>query len=224
MHNLKNSVLDFFDALEGQSFQNLIDKSGLIPRISKSSANNFLLRYMESQDSSLFARLRMGGIRVKTIGVSIETKRCFESSSLKKIEFRELLDFDFWNSDLFRELDSIIFLPILKRNPKDQLSFWRVGKPSILSLDKNLLIEMSNDYVNYQDFTRELIHNFENHGKDSMKDFWNTKFPRGSTTSVLHMRPHARARTDFDLSLVNYEITKHSFWLNIKFLNSYLIN
>jgi hypothetical protein len=187
-------------------------------------------------NNSLYSKdvLDDNNIRLKFISVDSEY-RCFEAlsfshSSLYKILFEDWTDIDILKQpSLKKQLNlSFLFIPIVKIKKKDIFNSsleWKIGnfsfwKPNIKEL--KLIGEEWND-------TKKVVQDgVEVHRVKFGKSFRNSNnLPKQSETNYIHLRPHGKNSYDFDSEYLAYtngsvEITKQSFWLNKKYVNSLL--
>jgi len=159
---------------------------------------------------------------LKIIPVDSNTTKCFESLSFRAIEIKQVLNSDFVNSSVMDEIQKQVYLPIYKKERREHDHKCHLGKAFRLVFDGDLYRTINEDFMLYQSFFQNLERVYSVDGFDRMKTYWVNNFPRTPETTILHMRPHARNKIDFDTSMEGYQITKHSFWLNRDFINALL--
>ena len=223
MVKMHDRELGLLEEIANLSFQEISNRYGIELKKSKSVSHNFINAYLKSRVPIELIAIESPRLKIKTVGKSLKTGKCFESVSLRNVNFYNLSTTDFWNSELFKEIDSLVFLPIIKSSRDSDVKDWIVGSCRTLALDHEIIYRISEEYSLYREFTVKLMRIFEKKGKFEMKRFWEDNFPRSSETSIIHMRPHAKNRKDYDLSIEGFEITKHSFWFNKVFLNEFLL-
>jgi DNA mismatch repair protein MutH len=171
-----------------------------------------------TKQSVTFREFVRYGISVKTVPVRFEDNKPWENVSFPHQPLKEILDEESFGDSMIAEWTRrILFIP-LYRETRDEvdLNSIFIGKSFFWKPNHEQDILMENDYNNYRDTIRNGI--FIEHVPWGNGFVRKNNLPKESSTSILHMRPHARDGNDFDYSLNDVRIVKQSFWLNGRFL------
>lgn len=174
-------------------------------------------------------------IRLKFISVN-EKYNCFEPMSFSNTSLYDVI-FEKWNTNDEFELATFknqltynfILIPIIKIKKNgvyNNYLNWTIGEFSYWNPSAKEIEMIGMEWLNVQKILRNGLEiNRIKYGKS----FRNTNnLPKQSETNFIHMRPHGKDSYDYDLKYLKYtkgekKITKQSFWLNKKFINSLLI-
>ena len=125
---------------------------------------------------------------------------------------------------------NFLFIPVIKIKRKGIYNHyleWKIGEFSYWIPTEKDLIEIGKEWI----AIKELLKKGINVTRVKFgKSFRNTNnLPKQSKTKYIHLRPHGKNSYDYDLKYLEYtngetEITKQSFWLNKKFINTLLKN
>lgn len=171
-------------------------------------------------------------IKIKTVPVN-EQYECHEAMSFSNISLYNIL-FEKWDSkdefevaELHKKLQSnYLLIPIIKIKANGKYNNylnWTIGQFSLWTPSNHDLIEIGKEWNDVQKILREgLIIKKVKHG-NSYRNLNN--LPKQSQTNYIHLRPHGKNKYDYDKKYLEFtegkiEITKQSFWLNKKFINS----
>ncbi|WP_108062641.1 Sau3AI family type II restriction endonuclease [Poseidonibacter lekithochrous] len=177
------------------------------------------------------------GIQVKTINLNKTNYKPFEAVSFPTFKFKELIKEEFYegknedtkeeweNCTFLQNINRILFIPIL-RNSQKELEFENriLGKAFFWSPSVEELRIIEKEWLNYK--------NEINDGKVAVERKYNSKggyrevngLKPASKTEIIHIRPHAKDRSDRDEDHLGNSIIKQSFWLNKKFLQKLIEN
>jgi DNA mismatch repair protein MutH len=162
------------------------------------------------------------GIKFKTAPVATNTMMPFEAMSFPVVPFRQVIEEDFWESDIIGQMSEIIVIPLLRGNREDLGGDEIIGKAFFLRLEESELEMIEEEYESYRIFFKELEVRLRNEGKTNALQFWEREFIRSTQTKIIHMRPHT-TKGNYDESIGNLEKVKHSFWFNKSFIKDKLI-
>jgi hypothetical protein len=146
----------------------------------------------------------------------------FEAMSFPVVPFRQVIEEDFWESDIIGQMSEIIVIPLLRGNREDLGGDEIIGKAFFLRLEESELEMIEEEYESYRIFFKELEVRLRNEGKTNALQFWEREFIRSTQTKIIHMRPHT-TKGNYDESIGNLEKVKHSFWFNKSFIKDKLI-
>lgn len=215
-----NDIIDF-------EFDNIYNKSA-VSKIIKSyiSKNCFYnLNIIEEHN-----------IKLKFISVN-EDYKSYEAMSFTNTSLYDII-FEKWDTNDEFELATLknqlnynfLFIPVIKIKRKGIFNHcldWKIGDFSYWTPTKEELIEIGKEWM----ITKELLKKGIKVTKVKFgKSFRNSNnLPKQSKTKYIHLRPHGINSYDYDLKYLEYsngetQITKQSFWLNKKFINTLLKN
>jgi hypothetical protein len=196
-----------------------------IPIVGGKGASSIVLRNIINKittESDL--RFSNDNFSIKIIPVDANTNKCYETLSFRTIKIIQILNLDFVNSSVMSEIQNHVYIPIYKNYRQEIYTNGFLGQAFGLSFDGDLYNSINDDYIIYQNFFKILELTYQHEGFEKMKLYWDKNFPRSRATQIIHMRPHAQNKFDYDASMEGYRITKHSFWLNRPFINNLLQN
>lgn len=157
-------------------------------------------------------------ISVKTIRVE-ENGSIKESMSFPAFKYREIIQQDWEESDLYETLYSTKFLFVVFKNNGDdyylsETFFWNMPAPIINKYAKEVWKSTKN-YIGAGKIIKEQVD-----GRDY------TYFPNSRFNGYMHVRPHGTNKKDTDILPIPDVLTgktfhlKHSFWFNAKYIKA----
>lgn len=157
-------------------------------------------------------------ISVKTIRVE-ENGSIKESMSFPAFKYREIIQQDWEESDLYETLYSTKFLFVVFKNNGDdyylsETFFWNMPAPIINKYAKEVWKSTKN-FIGAGKIIKEQVD-----GRDY------TYFPNSRFNGYMHVRPHGTNKKDTDILPIPDVLTgktfhlKHSFWFNAKYIKA----
>ena len=215
-----NDIIDF-------EFDNIYNKSAV---------SKIIKNYISKNCFYNIDIIEEHNIKLKFISVNEDYKpyepMSFTNTSLYNIIFEKWDTHDkFELATLKNQLKyNFLFIPVIKIKRKGIFNHyldWKIGEFSYWTPTKEELIEIGKEWM----ITKELLKKGIKVTKVKFgKSFRNSNnLPKQSKTKYIHLRPHGINSYDYDLKYLEYsngetQITKQSFWLNKKFINTLLKN
>lgn len=185
----------------------------------KNVNQQIIINLIKQKDEALFISLKKANIKLKTIVVYQEdTFRLKESMSFKPFEFEDIIN-ENWNQShlqtYFMNLKLYFFIFIKN---KGVITFKKLIKHEFSSKELKYL------EITYMQTRNVLLSSEPPYYRDS-KGKVHTNFPKLSDNIVFHLRPHA-AKSDYNefgrnasyIKTSKTWMTRHSFWLNSKYI------
>ena len=163
------------------------------------------------------------GIKFKTAPVHPRTLVPHEAMSFPVVPFIQVVEEDFWESDLMDQVNNIIVIPLLRVSRESRGEDEKIGRSVYLNLDDGELDLIRDDYERYREFFKLLFDRVQSIGVVGALKFWEENFIRSSQTKIVHMRPHT-TKGNYDDTLGELQKVKHSFWFNKRFIQEKLFN
>lgn len=197
----------------------------------KSAVSVIIKKYINNNSLYNLDVLKDYNIMVKFISVDVNYK-CFEAMSFTNVSLFNII-FEKWdsqdpleNASLRSQLNSnYLFIPVIKNKKKGAYNNyydWKIGCFSFWAPNESELSLVGKEWEEIQEVIQKgVVVQKVKYGKGYRT---NNNLPKQSETNFIHLRPHAKNSSDFDIPYLNYtngdvEITKQSFWLNKKFIN-----
>ncbi|KLD98300.1 Sau3AI family type II restriction endonuclease [Aliarcobacter butzleri] len=183
--------------------------------------------------SSRIKEFEQLGIQVKTIATRKSDFYPWEAVSFPTFKFKELINERFYEGEnedekweqcsLLDEINRILFIPILREKKENvSIEMRTIGKPFFWSPTNKELAIIKEEWENYiQEIKDGKVEVTIKPIKDGYKEI--SKLSKESDTSIIHIRPHGKDRSDRDEDHLGNSITKQCFWLNKKFLQKLLV-
>ncbi len=144
------------------------------------------------------------GIEVKVIPVRTKDLQPYEAVSFPAFVMNELVMEKWEEAELMEDLDSILFIPLLRWHRKTDKSLSTIGKAFIWSPSEEEWNIIEREWGQYR---REI-----QQGKAR------TGLTKAPATQIIHVRPHAQNKDDVDIDPFGNKVVKQSFWLNKTFI------
>ena len=226
---------DLYNLLQKKSIKDIIDFE-FDNIYNKSAISKIIKNYISKNSFYNLDIIEEHNIKLKFISVNEDYKpyepMSFTNTSLYNIIFEKWDTHDkFELATLKNQLKyNFLFIPVIKIKRKGIFNHyldWKIGEFSYWTPTKEELIEIGKEWM----ITKELLKKGIKVTKVKFgKSFRNSNnLPKQSKTKYIHLRPHGINSYDYDLKYLEYsngetQITKQSFWLNKKFINTLLKN
>lgn len=233
--NFENAIINKLSELTGKTLGIIANDFNIKVPNSKNAAATIVKKAIGFKSvNSRIKEFEQLGIQVKTIPIREGDLRPWEAVSFQTFKLKELVKEKFYEGEdgeeewdqctLKNDLNRILFIPII-RSKKDGIEVEdRVfGKPFFWSPSSEQIKIIEEEW-------RKYIHEINSgkakvtrvsHGNDYREV---SGLSKESDTKIIHIRPHAKDRTDRDEDNFGNSIVKQSFWLNKSFLQCLLVN
>jgi DNA mismatch repair endonuclease MutH len=225
------------EELHGKALLDVVKSHGLkFNQSSKSSFKSLINSVLKIPKNKEVYDLAFKNIMIKTIPVN-DKKKPWEAMSFPKFSLVDLLN-ESWEFDeekdscTFKSLvtQPFIFIPVIKekevciRKGKKTKCFkswetWRIGKSFVWKISSDDLSRVKKEWV----MAKEIVGAGVKTKKVKYGKGWRQEnnLIKQSSTSVIHIRPHAKNSSDIDLPFLEKQkikISWQSFWLNNGFV------
>ena len=234
MKNSSNIIIDEIHKLvEGKTIKDIINLE-TDNVYNKSAASLIIKKYIDNKCIYNLDIQKDYKILLKFISVSPNYK-CYEAMSFSNLSLYDIL-FEEWNSkDPFelakfrKQLDlNFLFIPIIKVKVNgifNNYLDWEIGEFSYWEPSERELEEIGREWSDVKERLQKGVELKRVKHGCSYRTLNN--LPKQSETRFIHLRPHGKNSHDYDQGYLKYtngavEITKQSFWLNKKYINSLL--
>ena len=182
---------------------------------SKNWGNNLTKMILGIGQDKAISEFEKSGINIKTVRIK-PNEMPAEHISFPSFKFIDVLNKDWHNSNLFNILNRKFFFVFYKKGQNhytlEKVTFWNMPESDIVEARKvyNMLVDSLK--------LGKIVAEIKKNGQRV------THFPKSSQNRVCNVRPHATITTDtyklpFPDKLTGLEeYTKHSFWLNKKYI------
>jgi len=225
------------EELHGKALLDVVKSHGLkFNQSSKSSFKNLINSVLKIPKNKEVYDLAFKNIMIKTIPVD-DKKKPWEAMSFPKFSLVDLLN-ESWGFDeekdacAFKSLvtQSFIFIPVIKeketrmKSGKKTKRFkswetWRIEKSFVWKISSDDLSRVKKEWA----MAKEIVSAGVKTKKVKYGNGWRQEnnLIKQSSTSVIHIRPHAKNSSDIDLPFFEKQkikISWQSFWLNSGFV------
>lgn len=208
-----------FEGIELKEFARLHGLSLKMGKAKSAQLVRTALGLVGSHENVLeFSRL---GIKFKTAPVHPITMTPYEAMSFPVVPFIQVVEENFWDSDLVDQVNNIIVIPLLREFRETRGEDERIGKAAFLNLNDVELELVRDDYERYREFFKQLDEKVQSSGAVGALKYWEDNFIRSTQTKIVHMRPHT-TKGNYDNTLGEIQKVKHSFWFNKSFIRDRL--
>ena len=231
--NFEDEIINKISELKNLTLRQVADRFEIKVPNGKNAAATIVKKAIGFKNvNSKIKEFEQIGISIKIISVGKKDYMPYEAVSFPTFKFKELIkerfyegetEFEEWDScTLLKDLNRILFIPVLKDELKDsKVEDKKIGQPFFWSPSNEELILIEKEWENYikeindgkVKITRKPVKN----GYQEINGLIGSKY-----TKIIHIRPHAKDRSDRDEDHLGNSIVKQSFWLNKEFLQKLL--
>ncbi len=208
---LKSRISIFFGKTQDYLIDILYVNSSVKNKGSNYLISKKMIEYSLSTDDRLM--LNLSNFSIKTIRINIDNS-INESMSFPNINFIDLINQEWVESDLYRKLKDETFMFFIFKYIDDELNIRK------LIFDKIVVWKMPIEDI---DICEKVWTNVKNLAISGLEIMQSSKgkinnLPKQKDNSILHVRPHARNASDVAILPDGREITKQCFWLNSTYI------
>ncbi len=154
-------------------------------------------------DRARLKEFEQEGILVKTVPISEDGKRAFESMSFPNFRHMEVIKETWEDSDLHSYLQRLLIVPLVRRYREEPRSENRIGRAFFWSPSDDEIDEISREWQMYVALIAA-----------KRAD----KLPTARETHYIHVRPKGRDSSDTEPAPGFAAMMKRCFWLNARYV------